>query len=239
VLRRGQERLPLRACGTGEPDEGGHRRLPSFPRVGATIRPTHGGKDRAERGGGLKKKDPAPELLLPKTRKSSLMARFQAEGPNGVAVQQLEVLVAPPSSNQPMRWWLPVAAGRRPHRCRLPAQAGPTTKEGAPAGRWHLWFLPTATRLLLHQGKRRAISGRCRAGLEETKAGLGRLVCLEGADETSYQKAQDHLRETGGINLSARQIQRLVQPVGEAAQRWQEREALQPLPAPRPRRSST
>jgi hypothetical protein len=53
---------------------------------------------------------------------------------------------------------------------------------------------------------------------------------LEGADETSYQKAEDHLRETGGIHLSARQIQRLVQPVGEAAQTWQQREALQPLP---------
>src|SRR5205823_3143300 len=36
--------------------------------------------------------------------------------------------------------------------------------------------------------------------------------------------------ETGGIALSARQIERLVQPVGAAAQTWQEREALQPLP---------
>jgi hypothetical protein len=55
-------------------------------------------------------------------------------------------------------------------------------------------------------------------------------VCLEGADEASYQKAENHLRETGGIDVSARQIQRLVQPVGAAAQNWQQREAQKPEP---------
>ena len=59
---------------------------------------------------------------------------------------------------------------------------------------------------------------------------MARLACLEGADEASYQKAEEHLRETGGIVMSSRQIQRLVQEVGAAAQSWQEREALQPLP---------
>jgi hypothetical protein len=59
---------------------------------------------------------------------------------------------------------------------------------------------------------------------------LARLVGLEGADEVSYQKAETHLRETGGIHVSARQIQRLVQPVGKAAQAWQERPAQAPLP---------
>ena len=54
---------------------------------------------------------------------------------------------------------------------------------------------------------------------------LTRLICLEGADETSYQKAEQHLQETGGIQVSARQIQRMVQRVGAAAQQWQEREA--------------
>lgn len=54
---------------------------------------------------------------------------------------------------------------------------------------------------------------------------LTRLICLEGADETSYQKAEQHLEETGGIHISARQIQRMVQRVGTAAQQWQEREA--------------
>lgn len=59
---------------------------------------------------------------------------------------------------------------------------------------------------------------------------LARLVCLEGADEASYEKAETHLRETGGIEFSARQIQRLVQHLGPEAQDWQKREALQPLP---------
>ena len=63
---------------------------------------------------------------------------------------------------------------------------------------------------------------------------LARLVCLEGADEASYQKAEEHLKETGGIHISARQIQRLVQQVGAAAQTWQEREALKPLPETKP-----
>jgi hypothetical protein len=56
------------------------------------------------------------------------------------------------------------------------------------------------------------------------------LVCLEGADQGSYEKAELHLRETGGIKFSARQIQRLVQHIGPDAQSWQQREALKPLP---------
>ena len=61
-------------------------------------------------------------------------------------------------------------------------------------------------------------------GLEGGKTpALARLVCLEGADQDSYQQAEEHLKETGGIHLSARQIQRLVQRVGAAAQTWQER----------------
>jgi hypothetical protein len=72
-------------------------------------------------------------------------------------------------------------------------------------------------------------------GLEGGKTpALARLVCLEGADEASYQKAEEHLKETGGIHISARQIQRLVQQIGAAAQARQEREALKPLPGTKP-----
>jgi hypothetical protein len=63
---------------------------------------------------------------------------------------------------------------------------------------------------------------------------LLRLVCLEGANEASYQKAEEHLRETGGITISARQIQRTVQPIGVGAQQWQQRAALKPLPECQP-----
>ena len=54
---------------------------------------------------------------------------------------------------------------------------------------------------------------------------LAKLLCLEGADETTYLKAERHLEQTGGIKVSARQIQRVVQRVGADAQAWQERPA--------------
>jgi len=54
---------------------------------------------------------------------------------------------------------------------------------------------------------------------------LAKLLCLEGADETTYLKAERHLEQTGGIQVSARQIQRVVQRVGSDAQAWQERSA--------------
>jgi hypothetical protein len=54
---------------------------------------------------------------------------------------------------------------------------------------------------------------------------LAKLICLEGADESTYMKAERHLEQTGGITVSARQIQRVVQRVGGDAQAWQERQA--------------
>lgn len=52
---------------------------------------------------------------------------------------------------------------------------------------------------------------------------LVRLVCLEGADEVGFNKAQKHLHATGGINMDYRQIHRLVQRVGPASKDWQQR----------------
>jgi len=54
---------------------------------------------------------------------------------------------------------------------------------------------------------------------------LAKLICLEGADEPTCLKAERHLEQTGGIRVSARQIQRVVQRVGRSAQAWQERTA--------------
>jgi hypothetical protein len=54
---------------------------------------------------------------------------------------------------------------------------------------------------------------------------LAKLLCLEGADEATYLKAERHLQQTGGISVSARQIQRVVQRIGAPAQQWQERPA--------------
>lgn len=55
---------------------------------------------------------------------------------------------------------------------------------------------------------------------------LAKLICLEGADESAFVKAENHLKHTGGIEVSARQIQRVVQRVGAQAQAWQEQPAL-------------
>jgi hypothetical protein len=62
---------------------------------------------------------------------------------------------------------------------------------------------------------------------------LAKLLCLEGADEPTYLKAERHLLQTGGISVSARQIQRVVQRVGADAQQWQQR-AAEPSQCERP-----
>lgn len=54
---------------------------------------------------------------------------------------------------------------------------------------------------------------------------LAKRVCREGADEPTHLKAGRHLAQTGGIAVSARQIQRVVQRIGGSAQIWQERPA--------------
>ena len=54
---------------------------------------------------------------------------------------------------------------------------------------------------------------------------LTRLICLEGSDESSYQKASLHLAEIGGISIGERQVQREVLRLGPAAATWQRRES--------------
>jgi hypothetical protein len=77
-----------------------------------------------------------------------------------------------------------------------------------------------------HAGKN---CGRCPAddalGLEGSLTpALARIVCLEGADESSYQKAAIHLQEVGGIPFDERTIPRVVARVGERAAHWQKKE---------------
>src|ERR1044071_5957408 len=162
------------------------------------------------------------------------MARFQAAAPEGAAVQELEVLVRA-AIFKPARDL--VAFLLQGAVDRIDAAYQPKLGEQRKGRVWiTLQCLFGSFRLerdyYHHPGKQ--------AGHYPADAGLGlengntpalaRLVCLEGADESSYQKAEDHLRETGGIEFSARQIQRLVQDIGPDAQKWQEREAITPLP---------
>jgi len=162
------------------------------------------------------------------------MARFQATEPNGVAVQQLEVLVRTAvfkSANQVVAYLLQQAADRID--AAYQPKPGWERKNRAPLTLHGIFGFFTVERdYYYHPGKQQ---GHCPAdaalGLEGScTPALARLVCLEGADEASYQKAQEHLKESGGIEISARQIQRLVQEVGPGAHAWQARQALVPLP---------
>lgn len=162
------------------------------------------------------------------------MTRFQADTVNGLAVQQLEVLVRTAlfkSATALIGYLLQDAADR----CDAAYQPAP--------GQQHKGRTRTTVNGIFgsfqlerdyyyHPGKKQGhYPADAALGLEvgHTPA-LARLICLEGADESSYQKAEDHLRETGGIHVSGRQIQRLLQQVGGPAQKWQQREAQQPEP---------
>ncbi len=157
------------------------------------------------------------------------MVGFQAEPPGGSAVQQLEVLVRRAvfkSANALVGILLQQAADRVDGAYQpKPGQQYKGRVRTQVVGMFGA--LPLERDYYYHEGKKQGhYPADAALGLEtgHTPA-LTRLICLEGADETSYQKAEQHLGETGGIYVSARQIQRMVQRVGAAAQQWQEREA--------------
>lgn len=78
-----------------------------------------------------------------------------------------------------------------------------------------------------HPGKKQGhYPADCALGLESgATPALARLMCLMGAEEPGYDKAERQLKEVGAIEVSGRQIQRMVQRIGGDAQSWQEREA--------------
>lgn len=166
------------------------------------------------------------------------MARFQASEPNGVAVQQLEILVRTAifkPANELVGSLLQAATDR------IDAAYQPKPgqqRKGRVTLSVHCIFgsFELNRDYYYHEGKKEGhYPADAALGLQgDTTPALARLISLEGADESSYQKAENHLRETGGIEVSARQIQRLVQPVGAAAQAWQQREALTPDPGTKP-----
>jgi hypothetical protein len=141
------------------------------------------------------------------------MARFQAGPPSGVAVQQLEVLVRTAifkPANALVEFLLQAAADQ------IDAAYQPKPGQqykGRESIRVDGIFgsFPLQRDYYYHEGKNHGhYPADAALGLEGSKTpALARLVCLEAADEPSYQKAQKHLRETGGIEISARQIQRL------------------------------
>ena len=157
------------------------------------------------------------------------MVRFGDQEPNGLAVQQLEVLVRTAifkPANALVGFLLQAAADRID--AAYQARPGQQHKGRQPLQVQGLFGSFELVRdYYYHAGKEEGhYPADAALGLEVAYTpALARLMCLEGADETSYQKAEQHLEETGGIPVSGRQIQRVVQRVGTAAQAWQEREA--------------
>jgi hypothetical protein len=147
---------------------------------------------------------------------------------DGNSVAQLEVLVRTAvfkSANALVGWLLQQAADRAD--ARYQPKAGQARKGRETIGVQGIFGSFRLERdYYYHQGKDQGHSPADAAlGLEVgyTPA-LARLICLEGADEPTYLKAERHLEQTGGIAVSARQIQRVIQRVGDSAQRWQERQ---------------
>jgi len=156
------------------------------------------------------------------------MARFAVQEPTGSRVQELEVLVRTAvfkPANALVGYLLQAAADRIDTAYQ--AKPGQVRKGRVSVGVECLFGGFELQRdYYYHEGKQQGhYPADAALGLEGgyTPA-LARILCLEGADEASYQKAELHLAETGGIGVSARQIQRLVQHVGQGAQDWQERE---------------
>jgi hypothetical protein len=155
------------------------------------------------------------------------MARFSSQHPQGVAVQQLETLLRVAvfkPANAVVGYLLQQAADQ----IDADYQAKPGQRR---KGRESIRVQGIFGSFLLrrdyyyHAGKKQGhYPADVALGLEGAYTpALARLLCLEGSDETSYQKAQNHLAETGAIEVSARQIQRVVQRVGTGAQAWQQR----------------
>jgi hypothetical protein len=157
------------------------------------------------------------------------MAHFQSQAPQGQRVQELELLVRTAlfKSASALVGVLLQQAADRSDAAYQPKPGG--QRKGRETLQVQCLFGSFAlTRdYYYHLGKHQGhYPADAALGLEVgyTPA-LARLICLEGADEPGYEKAQRHLAETGGIEVCARQIQRVVQRVGRDAQAWQEREA--------------
>jgi hypothetical protein len=146
------------------------------------------------------------------------MAWFAAADPHGVAVQQLEVLVRT-AIFKPANALVGLLLQAAADRVDAAYQTRPgEVRKGRAALQVQGLFGSFELRrdYYYHAGKQQGHHPADAAlGLEVgyTPA-LARLLCLEGADESSYQKAETHLRETGGIEISGRQVQRVVQRVG-------------------------
>jgi hypothetical protein len=170
------------------------------------------------------KKTIRPEILLAQEEEiQQLISRFESEELHGNSVAQLEVLVRTAvfkSASALIGWLLQQAADR------VDAQYQPKprqTRKGRETIRVQGIFgtFQLERDYYYHAGQEQGHSPADAAlGLEVgyTPA-LAKLICLEGADEPTYLKAQRHLEQTGGIAVSARRRATLTGAPGPT-RRW-------------------
>jgi len=172
------------------------------------------------------------------------MARFAAQTPSGTAVQELEVLVRT-ALFKPAAALIGDLLQRAADRIDSGYQpkAGEHRKERESLEVQCLFGTFQLQRDYYHrpgtEGGHHPVDAAL--GLEGSYTpGLARLICLEGADESTYLKAERHLEQTGGIAVSARQIQRVVAaplervtlPAGAATDRMPVRDQGRPNARP-------
>lgn len=157
------------------------------------------------------------------------MTSFAAKAPTGVAVAELEILVRAAIFKPAIEL---VGALLQQAADRIDTAYRPKPGEKL-KGRVPLSVQGMFGSFLLlrcyyyHPGKKRGhFPADAALGLEGAYTpALARLICLEGSDESSFIQACEHLREVGGIAVSERQIQRVVNRVGQDAIDWQRRES--------------
>jgi hypothetical protein len=157
------------------------------------------------------------------------MAQFQATKPHGGAVQQLEQLVRTAifKPANALVGWLLQAAAERIDAAYQPKPGEVRKSRETLAMQGIFGHFELCRDYYYHAGKQQGHYPADDAlGLEVSYTpALAKLMCLEGADQQTYLQAERHLEQTGGITVSARQIQRVVQRIGAVAQAWQERPA--------------
>src|ERR1700716_2404488 len=101
-----------------------------------------------------------------------------------------------------MRWWDSFCRGQPTASMPLTNPNRANSARDGKASKSKAFLVPSNSRdYYYHEGKKLGhYPADAALGLEVCYTpALARLMCLEGADETSYQKAQRHLNDTGGI----------------------------------------
>jgi hypothetical protein len=157
------------------------------------------------------------------------MNQFTSQEANGSSVQELEFLVRA-AIFKPANQLIGVLLQQAAERIDKSYAPKPGEHYKGPQGiqiQCLFGFFEIRRDYYYHEGKKQGHYPADDAlGVEGSATpALARLMCLVGADEPGYERAERHLKEVGGMEVSGRQIQRMVQRVGGDAQAWQQREA--------------